>query len=138
MGDKSRNLHCMGARSPGVMKAVEIHKEASEIIAILLKEVDIDAEIKYLRVHEDKRWRDATREWNKKEEKRLIAIRNRATGFMEKREDLQKKRLEALRSAIKWMERTDDGSDKSIRRILGQETLDLLNEWRELAHESRG
>jgi hypothetical protein len=120
------------------MKAVEIHKEASEIIAILLKEVDIDAEIEYLRVHEDKRWRDVTRELNKKEEKRLIAIRNRATGFMEKREDLQKKRLEALRSAIKWMERTNDGSDKSIRRILGQETLDLLNEWRELAHESRG
>ena len=82
MGDKSRNLHCMGARSSCVVKAVEIHKEASEIIAILLKESYMDWEIKDLQERTDKRWRNETIMKRKEEAKRLLAIRNRATEFM--------------------------------------------------------
>ena len=53
------------------MKVVEIHKEASEIIAI-----------KDLQERTDKRWRNETIMKRKEEAKRLLAIRNRATEFM--------------------------------------------------------
>jgi hypothetical protein len=37
-----------------------------------------------------------------------------------------------LKEAIEWLERTEDGTDEQIRRIFGQETVDMLNRHRKL------
>ena len=41
-----------------------------------------------------------------------------------------------LKEAIEWLERTEDGTDEQIRRIFGQETVDMLNRHRKLVDET--
>ena len=39
-----------------------------------------------------------------------------------------------LKEATEWLERTEDGTDEQIRRIFGQETVDMLNRHRKLVN----
>ena len=39
-----------------------------------------------------------------------------------------------LKEAIEWLERTEDGTDEQIRRVFGQETVDMLNRHRKLVN----
>lgn len=41
-----------------------------------------------------------------------------------------------LKEAIEWLERTENGTDEQIRRIFGQETVDMLNRHRKLVDET--
>lgn len=41
-----------------------------------------------------------------------------------------------LKEAIEWLERTENGTDEQIRRIFGQETVDMLNRHRKLVNET--
>ena len=50
--------------------------------------------------------------------------------------DKIKELTEALKESIKWLECTEDGTDEQIRRIFGQETVDMLNRHRNIVEKT--
>jgi hypothetical protein len=50
--------------------------------------------------------------------------------------DKIKELTEALKESIKWLECTEDGTDEQIRRIFGEETVDMLNRHRNIVKKT--
>jgi len=50
--------------------------------------------------------------------------------------DKIKELTEALEESIKWLECTEDGTDEQIRRIFGEETVDMLNRHRNIVKKT--
>jgi len=50
--------------------------------------------------------------------------------------DKIKELTEALEESIKWLECTEDGTDEQIKRIFGEETVDMLNRHRNIVKKT--